>query len=58
MARLNWPGDPSTTGKKQSYVLMVNYRYELEALENNLEAFSAQGRIAMSSAVRRQARPG
>lgn len=56
--RLNYLADTSVKGFAQSFGLMVNYRYELEALENNLEAFSAQGRIAMSSAVRRQARPG
>jgi len=55
---LNYLADTSVKGFAQSFGLMVNYRYELEALENNLEAFSAQGRIAMSSAVRRQARPG
>ncbi|MFV0371601.1 MAG: malonyl-CoA decarboxylase [Azonexus sp.] len=56
--RLNYLADTSPKGFAQSFGLMVNYRYELEALENNLEAFAGQGKIAMSSAVRRQARHG
>ena len=29
--RLNWAGDPSPKGIKQSYGLMVNYLYDLQA---------------------------
>lgn len=56
--RLNYLADTSTKGFAQSLGMMVNYRYELEALESNLEAFAGQGRVAMSSAVRRLARGG
>jgi malonyl-CoA decarboxylase len=54
--RLNYLGDTSEKGFRQSFGLMVNYRYALEDLEANLEAFAAEGRIAMSATVRRQAR--
>lgn len=56
--RVNYLGDTSAKGFRQSFGLMVNYRYELDELEGNLEAFGAEGRIAMSAAVRRQARSG
>jgi len=54
--RLNYLGDNSPKGFRQSFGLMVNYRYELEEIENNLEAFAGTGKIAMSAGVRRQAR--
>ena len=54
--RLNYLGDVSAKGFRQSFGLMVNYRYQLDDLESNLEAFAAEGRIAMSAAVRRQAK--
>jgi malonyl-CoA decarboxylase len=36
---------------------MVNYLYALDDLEANLEAFTSEGRIATSAAIRRQAQP-
>ena len=54
--RINYLGDISAKGFRQSFGLMVNYRYELDELETNLEAFAAEGKIAMSAPVRRQAR--
>lgn len=54
--RLNYLGDTSAKGFRQSFGLMVNYRYELDDLETNLEAFASSGKIAMSAGVRRQAR--
>ncbi|OMG55052.1 Malonyl-CoA decarboxylase [Azonexus hydrophilus] len=53
---LNYLADTSAKGFAQSFGLMVNYRYQLEDLEGNLEAFASSGRIAMSSAIRRLAR--
>ena len=41
----------------ESFGLMVNYLYDAEAIENNIEAFLGEGRIAMSAAVRRLTRP-
>ena len=53
---LNYLADTSAKGFAQSFGLMVNYRYQLEDLEGNLEAFASNGRIAMSSAIRRLVR--
>ena len=54
--RLNYLGDSSPKGFRQSFGLMVNYLYSPEEIETNLEAFAGQGTIAMSAAVRRLAR--
>ena len=48
--RLNWGGDPSPKGLKQSYGLMVNYLYDLKRLDKHL-AMLAQGRIAISGPI-------
>lgn len=48
--RLNWAGDPSPKGLKQSYGLMVNYLYDLKRLDKH-RAQLAQGRIPMSSEI-------
>lgn len=48
--RLNWAGDPSGKGIKQSYGLMVNYLYDLKRLDKH-RALLAQGKIAVSGDV-------
>jgi malonyl-CoA decarboxylase len=48
--RLNWAGDPSPKGLKQSYGLMVNYLYDLGRLDRN-RTLLAKGTIPASSAV-------
>lgn len=48
--RLNWAGDPSAKGLKQSYGLMVNYLYDLKRLDKHRSMF-AQGQIPISGAV-------
>ncbi len=48
--RLNWGGDPSGKGLKQSYGLMVNYLYDLRRLDKH-RALLAQGKIPMSGAI-------
>jgi malonyl-CoA decarboxylase len=48
--RLNWMGDPSPKGLKQSYGLMVNYLYDLKRLDRH-RAQLAQGKIAVSSSI-------
>ncbi|MDR0997370.1 MAG: malonyl-CoA decarboxylase [Zoogloeaceae bacterium] len=50
--RLNYLGDTSAHGLAQSWGMMVNYLYEPEAIERNVEALLRDGKIAMSSAVR------
>jgi len=54
--RINWLADISSKGFRQSFGLMVNYVYNPEEIEGNVEAFGSDGRIAASASVRRQAR--
>ena len=55
--RINLQGDASPKGMQQSFGVMVNYLYDLDELEQNVESFAREGAIATSAAVRRQARP-
>ncbi len=48
--RLNWGGDPSGKGLKQSYGLMVNYLYDLRRLDKH-RALLWQGKIAVSGDI-------
>jgi malonyl-CoA decarboxylase len=48
--RLNWAGDPSPKGLRQSYGLMVNYLYDLKRLDRH-RASLAQGRIPVSGDI-------
>ncbi|RYF68757.1 MAG: malonyl-CoA decarboxylase, partial [Comamonadaceae bacterium] len=48
--RLNWAGDPSTKGVKQSYGLMVNYLYDLRRLDKH-RALLAQGRVPIAGDI-------
>lgn len=54
--RINWLADTSAKGLKQSFGLMVNYLYDPNAIEENVEAFAEEGRIVASAAVRRMAK--
>ncbi len=49
--RLNWLADTSANGLKQSYAMMVNYRYKLGDVDANHEAY-ATGKIVASRDVR------
>ncbi|MCW5745801.1 MAG: malonyl-CoA decarboxylase family protein, partial [Alphaproteobacteria bacterium] len=53
--RLNWLGDPSDNGLHQACGVMVNYRYKLEDVDANHEAY-ADGKIVASAEVRRLAK--
>jgi malonyl-CoA decarboxylase len=48
--RLNWAGDPSAKGIRQSYGLMVNYLYDLKRLDKH-RAQLAQGKIPTADAI-------
>ena len=56
LERINPLGDASPNGMKQSFGVMVNYLYDLDELEENVESFAREGTIATSAAVRRLAR--
>ena len=58
LERLNWLADVSDKGLTQSHGLMVNYYYDLDDIEGNLEAFDAEGRIAASGRLARLAEVG
>jgi malonyl-CoA decarboxylase len=48
--RLNWAGDPSPKGLKQSYGLMVNYLYDLKRIDRHRTQL-AEGQIAASREI-------
>ena len=48
--RLNWAGDPSAKGVKQSFGLMVNYLYDPRRLDKH-RAMLSQGEIPMAAAI-------
>ncbi len=48
--RLNWLGDTSEKGLRQSAGIMVNYLYDLEQIEANHERFVGD-RVSASRAV-------
>lgn len=56
LERVNALGDLSPTGMRQSHGLMVNYRYELDQVARNHEAFVSRGEVVASAAVRKAAR--
>ncbi len=54
--RLNWLADTSERGLSKSFGIMVNYLYDPDVIEKNIESFAGEGRIDASPGVRRQAR--
>jgi len=54
---INWFGDASEKSLRESYGLMVNYRYEIKDIEKNHEAYANDGPIACSRAVKALLRP-
>jgi len=52
MERLNWLGDRSANGFRQSTGMMINYLYRLADIDDNHEAYTDDGRIAQSSQIR------
>ena len=51
LARLNWNGDSSDRGQKQSYGIMVNYVYDMPKVEKNHEDFVNSGTISTTSTI-------
>ena len=50
--RINWLGDTSPKGIKQSAGLMVNYYYDLNKIDDNHEDYVTEGKVAVSRTVR------
>ena len=57
LERLNFLGDPSANGLRQSHGLMVNYLYDLKEIEKNHEALAERGHVAASAEVRKSLPP-
>ena len=53
LERINFLGDLSPKGLRESHGVMVNYLYDLDSIELNHEAYAEKGEIAASSAVRK-----
>ncbi len=51
--RINWLADRSPGALAQSAGMMVNYRYKLDEIEANHEAYSGSGQVSASPAVRK-----
>jgi malonyl-CoA decarboxylase len=54
--RLDWLADTSGKGLRQSWGVMVNYLYDPDRIEENVEAFAGSGRTDAAAGVRRLAR--
>ena len=52
MERINWLGDTSPKGLRESYGMMINYRYRSSDIEKNHEAYKGDGKIKASGAFR------
>jgi malonyl-CoA decarboxylase len=53
LERIDWLGDLSPKGLRESAGIMVNYLYRLDDIEKNHEAYANQGEVAASSAVKK-----
>lgn len=51
--RLNWQADISAKGLKQSWGIMVNYLYDPDRIEDNIEAYADKGDIDAATSVKR-----
>ncbi len=54
--RLNWLADTAAKGLAQSWGVMVNYLYDPDRIEDNLESFARDGKVDAATAVKRLAR--
>lgn len=54
--QIDWLADTSEKGLRQSFGMMVNYLYDPDEIEDNVEAFARETRIASSATVRRLGR--
>jgi len=50
--RINWLGDSSAKGLRESCGMMVNYRYRSGDIEKNHEAYQGEGKIQISSTIK------
>jgi len=50
--RIDWLGDRSAKGLRESAGMMVNYLYRLDQIDQNHEAYKSSGKIDVSNSVR------
>jgi malonyl-CoA decarboxylase len=53
LERINWLGDLSPKGMRESAGIMVNYLYRLDDIEENHEAFVNNGEVVASNSVKK-----
>jgi malonyl-CoA decarboxylase len=53
LERIDWRGDLSPKGLRESAGIMVNYLYRLDDIEKNHEAYANEGEVVASSAVKK-----
>jgi malonyl-CoA decarboxylase len=53
LERIDWLGDLSAKGLRESAGIMVNYLYRLDDIEKNHEAYANDGEVTASSAVKK-----
>ena len=53
LERIDWLGDLSAKGLRESAGIMVNYLYRLDDIEENHEAYANNGEVVASSAVKK-----
>jgi malonyl-CoA decarboxylase len=53
LERINWLGDLSPKGLRESAGIMVNYLYRLDDIEKNHEAYANDGEVVASGAVKK-----
>jgi malonyl-CoA decarboxylase len=53
LEQIDWLGDVSSKGLRESAGLMVNYLYRLDDIEKNHEAYANDGTVVASSAVKK-----
>ncbi|WP_179290531.1 malonyl-CoA decarboxylase [Vandammella animalimorsus] len=53
LQQINWMGDSSDNGMRQSLGLMVNYLYRLDAIDEQYQAYAREGKLAYSPEVKK-----
>ncbi len=54
---LNWMGNPNQVGWERGLAMMVNYRYEVKAIERNHDRYVNESEVVASDAVRKLLEP-
>ncbi|GAA5265629.1 malonyl-CoA decarboxylase [Acidiphilium sp. MT5] len=57
LERINWMANPTPRGYQESYGIMVNYLYDLAAIEENHEDFTRDGHVHRGASVEALLKP-